>query len=79
MERAKRIELSSQPWQGRVLPLNHARKNDSYYLYSIAILYRLYKYYFVTWQPGLYRPVIVWRWILGSGFPLQPGVRQGFA
>ncbi len=26
MERAKRIELSSQPWQGRVLPLNHARK-----------------------------------------------------
>ncbi len=27
MERAKRIELSSQPWQGRVLPLNHARKN----------------------------------------------------
>ena len=29
MERAKRIELSSQPWQGRVLPLNHARKNCS--------------------------------------------------
>ena len=28
MERAKRIELSSQPWQGRVLPLNHARKNQ---------------------------------------------------
>ena len=27
MERAKRIELSSQPWQGRVLPLNHARVN----------------------------------------------------
>ena len=27
MERAKRIELSSQPWQGRVLPLNHARKS----------------------------------------------------
>ena len=27
MERAKRIELSSQPWQGRVLPLNHARIN----------------------------------------------------
>lgn len=26
MERAKRIELSSQPWQGRVLPLNHARE-----------------------------------------------------
>ena len=29
MERAKRIELSSQPWQGRVLPLNHARKIGS--------------------------------------------------
>ena len=27
MERAKRIALSSQPWQGRVLPLNHARKS----------------------------------------------------
>ena len=38
MERAKRIELSSQPWQGRVLPLNHARKNRSNYLYSIAHL-----------------------------------------
>ena len=24
--RARRIELLSQPWQGRVLPLNHARK-----------------------------------------------------
>lgn len=46
MERAKRIELSSQPWQGRVLPLNHARKNDFYYLYSIAILLYLYKRYF---------------------------------
>ena len=26
MERAKGIEPSSQPWQGRVLPLNHARE-----------------------------------------------------
>ena len=34
MERAKRIELSSQPWQGRVLPLNHARKNLLYIDYS---------------------------------------------
>ncbi len=25
--RAARIELASQPWQGRVLPLNHARNN----------------------------------------------------
>ena len=38
MERAKRIELSSQPWQGRVLPLNHAREIGPYYPYSIAIL-----------------------------------------
>ena len=48
MERAKRIELSSQPWQGRVLPLNHARKNDFHYLYSIAILRHLHKRYFRT-------------------------------
>ena len=34
MERAKRIELSSQPWQGRVLPLNHARKIFIYLLYQ---------------------------------------------
>ena len=32
MERAKRIELSSQPWQGRVLPLNHARKSGTAYI-----------------------------------------------
>ncbi len=25
MERAKGIEPSSQPWEGRILPLNHAR------------------------------------------------------
>ena len=36
MERAKRIELSSQPWQGRDLPLNHARK---------IFLYSQQKYY----------------------------------
>lgn len=30
MERAKRIELSSQPWQGHVLPLNHAREIGCY-------------------------------------------------
>ncbi len=41
MERAKRIELSSQPWQGRVLPLNHARKNLSDYLLIIANLRKL--------------------------------------
>ena len=35
MERAKRIELSSQPWQGRVLPLNHARK--IVYCYTIIL------------------------------------------
>ncbi len=78
MERAKRIELSSQPWQGRVLPLNHARKNDTYYLYSIAILCRLYKDYFIIWQPEGYRPVIAWRWVLGNGFPLRPDVPRGF-
>ncbi len=41
MERAKRIELSSQPWQGRVLPLNHARK---IFLYSQQKYYN--KFYF---------------------------------
>ena len=41
MERAKRIELSSQPWQGRVLPLNHARKNLSNYPFIIANLSKL--------------------------------------
>ena len=41
MERAKRIELSSQPWQGRVLPLNHARKNLFDYLFIIANLRKL--------------------------------------
>ena len=45
MERAKRIELSSQPWQGRVLPLNHARKNQFDYLFIIANLCQLYKFY----------------------------------
>ena len=25
LERAKGIEPSSQPWEGRILPLNHAR------------------------------------------------------
>lgn len=34
MERAKRIELSSQPWQGRVLPLNHARKIGTCIVYQ---------------------------------------------
>ena len=46
MERAKRIELSSQPWQGRVLPLNHARKNCFDYLFIIANLVRAHKFYF---------------------------------
>ncbi len=46
MERAKRIELSSQPWQGRVLPLNHARKNSSDYLHSLANFMKEYKCYF---------------------------------
>lgn len=53
MERAKRIELSSQPWQGRVLPLNHARKNLSDYLYSIAISARWHKLYFAAGCAGL--------------------------
>ena len=48
MERAKRIELSSQPWQGRVLPLNHARKNRFDYLIIIANLCAQYKCYFVA-------------------------------
>lgn len=48
MERAKRIELSSQPWQGRVLPLNHARKNRFDYLIIIANLCAQYKFYFVA-------------------------------
>ena len=47
MERAKRIELSSQPWQGRVLPLNHARRN-CFYLYSIAHLVASVKRYFAA-------------------------------
>lgn len=46
MERAKRIELSSQPWQGRVLPLNHARKN--LYLEIITNYTALYKLIFWT-------------------------------
>lgn len=46
MERAKRIELSSQPWQGRVLPLNHARKNGFDYPLIIANLDLTYKSYF---------------------------------
>ena len=77
MERAKRIELSSQPWQGRVLPLNHARENDSYYFYSIAILCRLYKYYFATWLLA-WPPIIVAQWVLGSDFPLRLGGPRGF-
>ena len=52
MERAKRIELSSQPWQGRVLPLNHARKNQSDYLYSIAHLTGTHKCYFKVTGPS---------------------------
>ena len=32
MERAKGIEPSSQPWQGRVLPLNHAREMASFFV-----------------------------------------------
>ena len=48
MERAKRIELSSQPWQGRVLPLNHARKNRFNYPIIIANLCAQYKFYFVA-------------------------------
>ncbi len=48
MERAKRIELSSQPWQGRVLPLNHARKNDSTdYLKIITNFTSLVQFYFL--------------------------------
>ena len=27
LERLERIELSSQPWQGRVLPLNYSRNH----------------------------------------------------
>lgn len=51
MERAKRIELSSQPWQGRVLPLNHARKNlfcyqqkyyNKFYFKSIGAIFLRY-------------------------------------
>ncbi len=48
MERAKRIELSSQPWQGRVLPLNHARKNRFDYLIIIANLCAGHKFYFLA-------------------------------
>ena len=35
--RAGRIELPSRPWQGRVLPLNHARKSNHRH-YTIKFL-----------------------------------------
>ena len=44
MERAKRIELSSQPWQGRVLPLNHARESGTT-KYSIAKIFYSYNFF----------------------------------
>lgn len=46
MERAKRIELSSQPWQGRVLPLNHARINlftfNNKIITNFYVVYNIY-------------------------------------
>lgn len=47
MERAKRIELSSQPWQGRVLPLNHARINlFTFNTNSITNFFNAHNYFF---------------------------------
>jgi hypothetical protein len=37
--RPERIELSSHPWQGRVLPLNHDR---SFYLFKILFHYNIF-------------------------------------
>ena len=49
MERAKRIELSSQPWQGRVLPLNRARVNlFTFNTNSITNFFNLYNYFFLA-------------------------------
>ena len=40
LERAMGIEPTSQPWQGRVLPLNHAR---ALYLLILAKITRFFK------------------------------------
>ena len=48
MERAKRIELSSQPWQGRVLPLNHARKNGKHSVKNKRVISPFISYLITT-------------------------------
>ncbi len=46
--RLGRIELPSHPWQGRVLPLNHSRKNTTAELYYFSKINAIISCYIYT-------------------------------